>query len=211
MKIVAISDLHMQYDDITLPKGDMLMCAGDFTWQGTVAEMQKTADWWNSLNFKYKVLTYGNHEVGPEKNLEFFKPLFKDTHVLIHESVEIEGIKIFGSPYTPNFGRWAFMRSETELHRLYEQIPDDTNIILSHGPAYCILDKVPDGKHVGSKPLLYRINELKQLKYHICGHIHCSYGKEVVNGVTFVNAAIVGEDYKVTNAPQILMYNTESK
>jgi Icc-related predicted phosphoesterase len=86
--------------------------------------------------------------------------------------------------------------------KLWGFIPDDTNILIVHGPAYGILDECPDGARVGCPVLLERINELKSLghlKAVITGHIHHAAGREVHDGIQFVNAAICDEQYKAVN------------
>jgi len=205
-KIIAISDLHMQFKDIFLPKGDILVCAGDISWTGSIEQMRQAANWWNSLEFKHKIITWGNHEREAERTPQVFKELFAGSHVLLHEPAEVMGIKFFGSPYSPPFGNWAFMKSQRAMRALWKQVPDDTGVLITHTPPFRYLDKIPNGQHVGCKELAHRIKELKNLQYSIFGHIHYSYGKMIDGDVTYANAALVNEDYVIANPPHQLMY-----
>jgi Icc-related predicted phosphoesterase len=101
---------------------------------------------------------------------------------LEHESVTIEGVKIFGSAYTPEFGKnWAFNVPKDKIAEKWAEIPDDTDILITHGPAKGILDLTQydsrpgaDGKsfyQCGCPELLERVLKV-QPKYHIFGHIH---------------------------------------
>jgi Icc-related predicted phosphoesterase len=133
--------------------------------------------------------------------------------LLIHESIEIGGFKIFGSPYTPFFHNWAFniFRGEGLVEK-WSQIPDDTQVLITHGPPMGILDEVIsfNGKKcewevekVGCAALYNRIQELKSLKLHIFGHIHPGAGTKQINGVTYINASTCNEQYKPVNGPMI--------
>lgn len=106
--------------------------------------------------------------------------------------------KIFGSPWSAAFCSMAFNipRGKASKSRsaswtgsdilpidlsacmcpaeLYAQIPDDTDILLTHGPPFGMLDVTIHGhKSVGCDMLLERIQTgLPDMKLHIWGHIH---------------------------------------
>lgn len=133
---------------------------------------------------------------------------------LDHSSININGFEVFGSAYTPFFFDWAYNVQRGEpIKKLWAQIPDNTNILVTHGPPMNILDPVErfvPGKgemgieHVGCVDLYNRIQELKELKLSIFGHIHLGHGQVQINNVTYINASICTEDYKPTNKPIII-------
>lgn len=207
MRIVAISDTHNQQSRVELPDGDVLVHAGDFTGGGTEMEFKNVARWLESLKdkFKYRIIIAGNHDFGLQDNKKIITEMFdKDLIYLDHQSVTIKGINFFGSPYTPLFNNWAFMKDEYVLSALFKQIPDNTNILITHGPPNMILDKTIRGDNVGSLALYDRIKELKQLNHHIFGHIHEAYGEENIDNIRFHNVSIANEYYRLVNKPIII-------
>lgn len=160
-------------------------------------------DWFAKQKFEHKLLIAGNHdfyfEKAKAKELEQVIP--KEVTYLLDNSVEINGIKIWGSPFTPWFHNWAFNATRGKaLARHWNKIPEGTDIIMTHGPAYGMLDTVINGNHVGCVDLWKRIEVLKP-KVHICGHVHESFGKKERNGTKFINASQVNEEYILVNKP----------
>lgn len=209
MKIVIISDTHEQEKHIEIPEGDLLIHCGDFTKKGSYYAIRDFAKWFAEQPHKFKVLIAGNHEMGLEFGamretkldliLDYTK---KDSnfHYLENSSVEIEGLKIYGSPITPYFFGWAWnVGRGGEIAERWSQIPDDTNILITHGPPWGILDSVPSDRlieleeRVGCEDLLKRVKQLQNLKLHAFGHIHTGHGIMIQDNVTFVNAAICGD------------------
>jgi Icc-related predicted phosphoesterase len=147
-------------------------------------EVREFIDWYKELSPKYKIYVAGNHDSSIEKKLVTKKD-FEDNGIIYLENdyVTIEGIKIFGSPYTPNFGNWSFMRDRNKLDRFWcSAIHDDTDIVVTHGPPKGILDKSETREGLmeccGDKSLLNKLLEV-QPAYHLFGHIHNCRG--VVN------------------------------
>lgn len=196
MKITCLSDTHNKHNQIKMPDCDMIIHAGDFTSRGRLEEVQGFINWYGEQSAKYKILVCGNHEVEISKQFDLLKVLCEDKGIqLLHNShVVIEGLTIFGSPYSRKFGSWAYMADETDLGRIYDTILPDTDILITHGPAYKQLDFCPNG-HVGSTSLEHRITELSNLKLHVTGHIHESRGTLIKDGKLTVNAAICGIPY----------------
>lgn len=193
MKIVAIADTHMLHNNFTVPDGDILIHAGDMCTRGSESEARNAAKWWKSLPHQYKIYVPGNHDVALYNNRALVD-LYKDTnsHVLIDASLEIEGIKFWGSPWTPEFCGWAFMlqRGGEALENNWAAIPDDTDILITHGPAFGYGDINHENNRVGCEALAYRLTQLPDLKYHIFGHIHQDYGIRRFNKTTIINASI---------------------
>uniref|UniRef100_A0A6H2A255 Putative calcineurin-like phosphoesterase n=1 Tax=viral metagenome TaxID=1070528 RepID=A0A6H2A255_9ZZZZ len=209
MKIVAVSDTHNKYKDLILPEGDMLIHSGDLDVFNFSSEVKDFNKWLKKQSFKYKIIVAGNHDKYAQINNQNTRTMLKDSCIYLENSgTEIEGIKIWGSPYSPRFGSWFFMAERGEdIKRYWDLIPKDTNILITHGPAYGILDIVPFPKpeHVGCSDLLNKVKEIKP-RLHIFGHIHDCYGIKQIEETTFINASLLNEDYQLVNKPIIYDY-----
>ena len=141
MNITFFSDTHLIFNRIDLPGGDLLIHAGDLTMNGTEPNIRKALEYLNSIpNYRYKVFIAGNHdflfEARPDKIKEILKD-FPDLIYLENSSVEIEGLKIWGSPITPWFHDWAFNRIRGEaIKKYWDEIPNDLYILITHGPPF---------------------------------------------------------------------------
>ncbi len=119
--------------------------------------------------------------------------------------VEIGGINIWGSPVSTWFYNWAFNKHPgPEMEKQWSLIPANTDILITHGPAYGIMDRTHSGVHVGCDILLKKVKALKP-RLHLFGHIHEGYGVEEQDGVTFINAAVLSASYELINPP--VVYN----
>jgi Icc-related predicted phosphoesterase len=218
MKIWTISDTHTKHLELELPDHneiDMVIHAGDASSTKDTsfneAEMREFLQWFDSLPYKYKIYIPGNHDTSIQAGMFNFEE-HTDIIFLIHESVEIEGIKIFGSPYTPSFGiGWAYNISRHKIDNYWELIPDNTDIIVTHGPPKGIMDYTAEGHSVytqtGCKALLNNI-KLINPKYHIFGHLHdednvLNCGTFKPNNdkadTTYVNACTMNLSYNIVN------------
>lgn len=209
---VAISDTHNRHEEIDVPNADIVFHAGDSTGTGTTRQIREFAEWFGKLPHKHKILIAGNHDWGFQYRFEECKQICEDNGIIYLQDsgCEIEGIKIYGSPYTPEFCDWAFNCWRTEkqkdldygpynkgyeyIGKFWDMIPLDTDIVLTHGPVYDILDDV-FGRKVGCEVLKKKIEEIKP-SYHICGHIHCAVGDEKYGETQYINASTSGENYK---------------
>lgn len=208
MKLVIISDTHGQHS-FDLPEGDILIHCGDFTKKGGLLEIKDFMNWFEKQSFSNKVLIAGNHELGldrgpaRESKLEIITDYTErnpNLFYLENSGVEIEGLKIWGSPNTPFFYNWAFNSHRGEdIDKVWNMIPQDCNILITHGPPAGILDIVPSDRllgpdeKIGCEGLLNKIGQLKDLKLHAFGHIHTGHGIMIKDNVTFVNASICGD------------------
>jgi len=201
MKLTIISDTHNRHEDVILPKGEVLIHAGDFTGRGTRAECVSFLKWFAKQNFKYKILIAGNHDFFFEKNEkeEIQEILPKNIHYLNNSSITIEGVNFYGSPITPFFHNWAFNRERgKEIKQYWDEISDNTDVLITHGPPFGILDKTVRGEKVGCEELLLAVKRIKP-KFHIFGHIHEDYGIVEKNETTFINASLLNERYYYVN------------
>ena len=214
MKICFISDTHSHHREINVPKDiDLLVHCGDFsTYIGEVNVLRDFNKWLGEipLPIDRKIVIAGNHDTMFENNYNLSKLEIFNATYLQDEFVKVDGVKIYGSPWTPNFCSWAFMyeRNSVQAYNKWRSIPEDIDVLVTHGPPYGILDAVPD-RHpsVGCEVLAERISQLKSLKVHAFGHIHNSFENSTQehNGVIFVNASTFDEDHMPVQDKKVIV------
>ena len=214
MVITFISDTHNKHKQITehLSGGDLLIHAGDISSRGYKHEIQEFCKWFNGLeNYTVKTFIAGNHDFGFEKEPEMVKEIvgsYKWIDYLQDDffgyGVDTENfVKIYGSPWQPEFHNWAFNlpKNGKELEDKWNEIPDDTDILITHGPAFGYLDKViGQYENLGCELLTKRIKQIKP-KIHVCGHIHSGYGYVFDGDTHFINASVLDEQYVYSQKP----------
>ncbi len=204
-RIVCLSDTHNCNEQIAVPDGDILIHAGDATNRGSIPEISAFNEWFGNLPHRYKIFVAGNHDWLFETNNSYARSLLSSKIIYLQDSfVEIEGLKIYGSPWQPRFFDWAFnlMRGE-ELAEKWKLIPNDTDILITHGPPHGILDEVPRQlwiENTGCEELRKKVEQIRP-KAHIFGHIHCGYGQKEDFGVKFINASNCDEEYNPSQPP----------
>jgi len=216
MKLVLISDTHTQHEDIIVPDGDVVICAGDISYRGTRDEVVPFLQWFDSLPHKHKILIAGNHDFGFENYPSVFKEYVDKTSIIyLNDSgVVIDGIKFWGSPVQPEFCGWAFNRERTKedaahphseynfIGEHWDLIPDDTDVLITHGPPARILDKCAHGERVGCEELMKAVARVRP-RVHVFGHIHEARGTVRVDKTMFINASSVDARYKPYKEPAI--------
>ena len=197
MKILHLSDTHGCHRRLRdLPEADVVVPSGEFCMVGSEQEAIDFLNWFCDLPYRHKIFICGNHDdclYGA--NID---GLDDNVHYLCNSGIEIEGLRFYGVP--------MFMSDcITDCQsRNYAHIPEDTDILITHSPAYGILD-FDDGINYGSEEILMKLSDL-QLKAHLFGHIHAQHGVVKNDGVIFSNGAIINADYSVPNTPnQILI------
>ena len=206
MKIIVISDTHGQHDQLSLPKGDMIIHAGDVSSRGHKSEVDRFLRWYSQLDYQYKIFIAGNHdfyfENAPEQEI---KELIPNNLIYLNDSsVEIEGLKIWGSPVQPWFYNWAFNRQRgADIKKHWDLIPGDTDLLITHGPPLGRLDATARGEAVGCKDLLDKTLIIKP-RFHVFGHIHEAYGRTKENDIEFINASVLNLQYQMVNPAIIL-------
>lgn len=190
MKVVIISDTHNLHTNFgALPDGDMIIHAGDVTTWGKENELRNFARWWKELPYEHKIVIAGNHDQCLQKQPELTNEVFEGTHYLLDSSVTIEGIKFYGSPWTPAFRDFFFMKERgKDIAERWNIIPEDTDVLITHGPPMGYGDLTMPGVRTGCEDLYRRLLELN-LQYHICGHIHENYGIRRLEDTVLINAS----------------------
>lgn len=175
----------------------MLIHAGDLSWNGTEEEIANFIEWFGALNYRYKIFIAGNHDdcldgAGIEE-------MPHDCYYLCNSGIEIEDVKIWGIPF--------FLSDEIHWADLYPEkiarIPQQTDILVSHCPPFGILDKSAFGANMGNEDLRKQV-EIINPRYHLFGHIHEAYGVYKTSRTTFVNGAVVDDNYEPVNHPVVI-------
>lgn len=215
LRILFTSDTHKMHPDLSKFKdlADVLVHSGDLTGRGGRHETEDELFWLGEqLNFFDEVIFVpGNHD--------FFFERFKTEGRLLAEAegiiflndsgIEIDGVKFWGSAITPEFCSWAFNRKRGEqIDKHWKIIPKDTDVLITHGPPYGVLDKVNNDmsadRHQGCNELLFHVTKRVKPEVHAFGHIHEGYGQERIRGTHFVNSSFVNEYYIPGNQPIIV-------
>jgi Icc-related predicted phosphoesterase len=220
-KITYISDTHTKHYLCTsdLPGGDILVHAGDIMNSGYHdRDITDFCNWFSGLdNYKHKIFIAGNHdryfENHPEDVAEILAEYPNITY-LQDSSIVINGLVIYGSPWQPEFCNWAFNLpiAGKELESKWSDIPENTDLLITHGPPQGILDTsgAPYNEpNLGCALLRVRVDLIKP-KMHVFGHIHGSAGYEFNNGTYFFNASILNERYEYWNAPYSAIIDSET-
>ncbi len=240
MKIVSIADSHgkQRYIGWKHPedrKCDLLIIAGDFSMMGSKYEVQDFFSWLYRFPTTYIVLVAGNHDLSFDPHRggnDGEKPMWLLEELAVFKSkptnfylenlgCEIEGIKIWGSPITPWFfgETWAFneQRGPNKIGKVWEQIPEGTDIVITHGPPFGYGDFIPAGNYgkltsenVGCVELAARIKEIKPA-LNIFGHIHEGYGFYSDENTVYLNSSVVDHKYQPINSPWVFEYEKGGK
>ncbi len=205
MKFVVIADSHGQHRQLCLPKGDVIIHAGDVSRRGEENEIIDFLNWFSALDYRHKIFIAGNHDFYFEQTSEKeIRRIIPNNVIYLCESgTRVGHLKIWGSPITPWFFDWAFNRQRgKQIAKHWDLIPEDTDILITHGPVFGKLDKIKDGKNVGCEELLTSVHKLKP-RVHLCGHIHEAYGQLQETNTLFINASVLDENYKLKNDPVV--------
>jgi hypothetical protein len=164
------------------------------------------------------VFIAGNHDWGFKNNAEKVNGIlsgYKTINYIQDEMLTIQDgdkpeIKIWGSPWQPEFYNWAFNlpKNGEELKDKWDMIPEDVDILITHGPAWGLLDDVEGrrGIHLGCELLADRIKKIKP-KIHICGHIHSGHGHYFDGHTHYFNASVLNERYLYGHTPWKIEWN----
>jgi Icc-related predicted phosphoesterase len=220
MKIWFLSDTHGWHEKLCIPTDvDAVIHCGDESETKIAAlneaEARDFFDWYSALSIPTKIFVPGNHSTAIEAGL-IRRGDYPHVQFLIHEFWEWDGIKIFGSPYTPNFFDWAYMKPRTELEPIWNSIPSGIDILITHGPPKGVGDLTCDmdtreSVHVGSMSLMKQVVQRIKPKIHAFGHIHDepkfrNFGIVEVGSTKFVNCSCCDIANRLKNHGLILEF-----
>jgi len=221
-RITFISDTHTKHNtlDNFLVGGDILIHAGDLTSRGYITEIENFMKWYDKIyNYDTKVFIAGNHDFGFQDDNEKLRGLLtgyktidylQDDWLMVGEDYDTM-IKIWGTPWQPEFHNWAFNLPRGEkLKEKWDMIPVDTDILITHGPPFGKLDYVKyPNENVGCEELMKRVEEIKP-KIHVFGHIHEGYGYVFDGNTHYINAAVLNGRYEFRNRPLTIDWDPET-
>lgn len=206
MKIIGISDTHLKTDSLSIPEGDVLVHAGDALIKGTQEEFLRFFDWFSKLQHKRKIYVPGNHDWFTFDHYAIALAMLRerDINILVDQELVIDNVKFYGTPWTPEFCGWAWMKDDLELAAPFGEIPEAIDVLISHGPPRGYLDKTFLGESVGSYSLLEAINKVKP-SLVICGHIH----EGAIQGDGEGHDYLYHEDGHVTHIANVSIVNKQ--
>ncbi|KAA1474844.1 Metallo-dependent phosphatase [Dentipellis sp. KUC8613] len=120
-------------------------------------------------------------------------------YYLEHESMDLvtktgKRWKIYGTPAAPRYVLGSFQyTTEEQAQAIYDRVPADTEIFLTHTPPFLTLDKAKRGADAGCPHLAKRVDELHNCRLHVFGHIHEAHGAKIHGAsdkLVSVNAAL---------------------
>jgi Icc-related predicted phosphoesterase len=213
MRFVFLSDTHGLHDKIEVPEGDVLIHCGDFSGCGTERDLREFNRWLGELPHPNKLVTPGNHDFICEEEPERSREILSNGILLMDQEISLNGIRIYLAPWSPEFGRWAFMLPRgAGMRSVWSKIPSGIDVLVTHAPPISILDQV-DYFHprrrewellsVGCADLYTKVMEIKP-RIHAFGHIHEGYGRSEKNGIQFVNASSCDKHYRPVNPPIVI-------
>jgi Icc-related predicted phosphoesterase len=221
-RLTFISDSHTKHEKLNgfLFGGDLLLCAGDISSRGSITELENFFKWFDGIdNYDTKVFIAGNHDFGFQDENEKIKGLltgYKTIEYLQDERMDLfdeedQQLVIYGSPWQPEFHNWAFNLPRGEkIKEKWDLIPNDVDILITHGPPFSKLDYVPyNNINVGCEELLLKVQQIKP-KIHLFGHIHEGSGYVFDGNTHYINAAVLNGRYEFRNKPITVDFNFET-
>lgn len=209
MRIVCLSDTHDRHDELDVPDGDVLVHGGDFTMVGDPHEIEAFAGFLARLPHRHKIVIAGNHDFLFQNDGETARALLGDAIYLEDSGVEVEGVRFWGSPWQPWFGNWAFnLHRGDPIAEKWRLVPAATDVLVTHGPPWGILDRTARGEPVGCEALEDALRRIRP-KLHVFGHIHESYGTHRTDATLSVNACNCNLRYEAVNPPVVVDWDAE--
>jgi Icc-related predicted phosphoesterase len=203
MRLVLISDTHNLHKSLLVPEGDVLIHAGDITKWGDPADVNSLNKWFATLPHRHKLVIAGNHDFCLEQTPQESEALLTNCLYLRDASVTIEGVKFYGSPWQPEFCHLAFnLNRGPEIKAKWDLIPNDTDVLITHGPPYGFGDRTTQNEVVGCLDLMTRLRIVRP-RLHVFGHIHEGYGLYHDEHTTYANASICTVSYQPINQPLV--------
>lgn len=215
LRIVCLSDTHGQHErltgDFAVPDGDVLVCAGDTTARGTLAESLAFLHWFAAHPHHEKVLVAGNHDAAwadrsTRHDLDREAWRLGVTYLAHHAGTTRKtGLAVFGSPWTPEFMNWHFMypRYSRRAEELWQAVPGGLDLLVTHGPPFGTLDRTGGGILAGCSDLALAVNRARP-RLHVFGHIHEAAGVVTHAGTVSVNASVIDERYRLARGPVVV-------
>lgn len=209
-RIVFISDTHGLHRQLELPDGDLLIHGGDMTDYGELAVVEDFDAWLGELPHRHKIVIAGNHDFCFEQQpVEAQRRLTQATY-LQDELVTVEGMRIYGSPWQPWFLNWAFnLHRGLDIKAKWDLIPDEVDLLVTHGPPFGLGDRTYTGNDVGCRDLLAAAERIRP-RLHVYGHIHEGRGIFDVGGTRYMNASSCDTFCQYLRPPYVIDFDPVS-
>jgi len=196
LKVIAFSDTHRTHEDLTIDYCSVLIFAGDHHCT-TQLELARFLEWFSEQPSEYKIFIPGNHDIYCEKNPEDTRQLMSDYDIiyLCDSGAILEGKKFWGSPVTPEFNNWAFNRTPEQREKHWKRVPENLDVLITHGPPKYIMDETIMTNGPVGCPYLNTEVENKKPKHHVFGHIHSAAGQKRIGSTHFHNVSVLTDNY----------------
>jgi len=209
LRLVCLSDTHNLHERIEVPEGDVLLHAGDATARGTPREVAAFGAFLAGLPHRHKIVIAGNHDFLFEREPERARELLGEVTYLQDAGTQVEGLHVWGSPWQPWFHDWAFnLPRGKALAEKWALVPDTTDVLLTHGPPFGVLDETAHGQRVGCEELGRALKRVRP-RLHLFGHIHESFGTRHEDGILSVNACCCNLRYRAVHAPVVIDWSAD--
>ena len=206
VKLVLFSDTHGHHRRMAVPDGDILIFAGDMFLFGDGNSLEDFNAFLGELPHRHKLVIAGNHDYCFEKESARSAASLSNAIYLQDQAIALDGIKLYGSPWQPQFGNMAFnLERGAALREKWDMIPADTDVLITHAPPFGRGDRTAQGEHLGCQDLLEAVQRI-QPRLHVFGHIHEAVGTSQAGKTTFINASICNAAYEWANAPVVFEY-----
>lgn len=230
VRFVCVSDTHGVQPLPSIPDGDVLLHAGDWSSNGSLKEVAEFCEWLKALPHHHKIVIAGNHDLTmdsaslPSTASRFglvkqqgakdgdldsmsaaaIEMIQSSCEYLFDSGTTVHGINIWGSPWQPWFCDWAFnLERGKPCREKWAVIPKNTDILITHGPPLGYGDKCFAGHRAGCLDLLDEVQTRIKPALHVYGHIHEDYGVCTDGTTTYANASTCNLNYQAAHLPLV--------
>lgn len=206
-RLVAVADTHLYHDELVVPFGDVFVHAGDLCRRGDLDELRRALDFIRALPHAHKLIVAGNHDWPFVNEPDEARALLgSELHYLEDEALTLAGLRVWGSPWQPEFNDWAFNLPRGEaLARKWSLIPEGLDVLVTHGPPAGFGDRASTAGRQGCFDLLERVRRAGP-RLHLFGHIHEDGGTWTSDGTVFANVTT----WECERAPTVIDIEGES-
>lgn len=208
VRLVCVADTHRYEGSLVVPDGDVLIHAGDMLDYGTLVELEPVVEWLAALPHAHKIVIAGNHDWCFARTPLPARNLLQESGAIYLQDDEltIDGVRLFGSPWQPEFGGWAFNLERGEaLAAKWARIPAGLDMLVTHGPPRGYGDRVHRGSE-GCDDLLEALDRARPA-LHVFGHIHEDGGLWQRDGITIANVTT----WMCERAPTVIDYDQRTR
>jgi len=209
MRLTLISDTHSDQKHLNKKLavgGDLIIHSGDVSRKGAEYEIREFCKWFDDLNYTHKIFIAGNHDflfqTNPALALDIVNQHDSITY-LQDSNIVINDLNIFGSPWSPIYKVKAFnLNRGNDLLEKWQNIPDNTDILITHGPPFGVGDySTLNDKNAGCSDLYSEVIDRIKPKIHVFGHIHSGYSCNQINDILFINASSMDNCFEISHPP----------